>query len=178
MMPPALRPIAAAAIGVLLVLHAMTWSPSQLLWACHVASALLAVGLVADRPRLVAIGFVFHVGLGIPVFLLDVIVMESSTVTSVLLHTLPLAAGAWALWGRPLPGGVLVRAWLLYPIAMVGAYLLGDPAHNVMLVHAPYEPAAAWFPALWMSWLANAAAALTCLALGWLVVRWGWRRWE
>lgn len=177
MMPPALRPIAAAAIAVLLVLHAMAWSPSQLLWACHAASALLAVGLVAHRPRLVAVGVVFHVGLGIPAFVVDMVVIESSTVTSVLLHVVPLGAGVWALWGQPLPSGVLVRAWLLYPATMVAAYVFGDPALNVMLVHAPYEAASSWFPALWMSWLANAAAALTCLALGWLLVRWGWRRW-
>jgi hypothetical protein len=173
----ALRFAIAGAIAVLLVLHAIAWSPSQLVWACHVASLVIAIGFALDRPRWIAVGVVFHVGEGIPAYVLDAISAGDSSITSVLLHTIPVGAGLWALWGRPLPRGILVPAWLLHPGSMVVAYVLTDPALNVMLVHEPWQ-GTAWFPALWMSWIANAALSLACLTVGWLVLRLAWKRWS
>src|SRR5215211_2593059 len=151
--PAIVRLAFAVGIGVLLVLHAMARSPSQLLWACHEASLIIAIGLVLDLPRLIAVGVLFHASLGIPVYALDLIFRGETSITSVLLHTLPLAAGASVLWGRPLPHGILLPAWLIQPASMIAAYLLTDPALNVMLVHERYGPTASWFSTLWIAWL-------------------------
>src|SRR5262249_37783741 len=139
---------------------------------------VIAIGLVLDRPRMIAVGLVFHVGEGIPAYVLDAIAGGESSITSVLLHTVPVASAAWALWGRRLPRGILVRAWLVHPSAMVAAYVLADPTLNVMLVQKPWEVTASLFPALWMSWVANLTLSLMFVAAGWLVVRLAWRRWE
>lgn len=175
--PAAIRLTCAVTIGVLLVLHAMHWSPSQMLWGCHVASLLVALGLAFDLPRAIAVGVVFHLGQGIPAYILDLFLVGENSFTSVLLHTIPIGSGAWALWGRPLPRGILFPAWLIQPTCMVAAYFLTDPALNVMLVHEPYGPTAALYPALWMSWLSNMAMSFGVLLVGWLVLRLVWRRW-
>jgi len=174
---PIARIVLAIAIGVLLVLHARSWTPSQLLWACHIASAVIAIGLVLGHRWLIAVGVLFHAGQGIPAYILDLIAVGENSLTSVLLHTVPIGSGVWALWGHRLPRGILVPAWLLHPLAMVAAYFLTDPALNVMLVHKQYGPTA-WYPSLWVSWIANAAISLGCLTIGWLVLRAVWRRWE
>jgi hypothetical protein len=174
---PQIRLAIAALIGVLLVLHAMHWSPSQMLWACHVASLIVAIGLALDLPRVLAVGMLFHAGQGIPAYILDLFLVGENSITSVLLHTLPIGAAAWALWSRPLPRGILFPAWLIQPGSMIAAYVLTDPKLNVMLVHEPYGPTAALFPQLWMSWLSNLAMSLGCLLIGWLVLRLIWKRW-
>ena len=76
-----------------------------------------------------------------------------------------------------MPRGILFPAWLIQPTFMVAAYFLTDPALNVMLVHEPYGPTAALYPALWMSWLSNMAMSFCVLLIGWLVLRLVWRRW-
>jgi hypothetical protein len=161
----------AVTIVGLLVAHALTWAPTQILWACHVASFVIAIGLVADVPKLIAIGLVFHAGQGIPAWLLDLFVIGEYSVTSTLLHVVPIASCLWALWPKPLPRGILLPAWLLQPLAMVLAYFLSDPKLNVMLVHEPYGLAAAWFDAMWMSHVFNIALSLLCCSIGWLVLR-------
>jgi hypothetical protein len=174
---PTIRYALAATICALLVLHTRSWPVDQLLWACHVASFVIAVGLALGHEKLIAYGTLFHAGQGIPAYILDLIVVGENSVTSVLLHVLPIAAGLWALWGRPLPRTILLGAWLIQPMSMVLAYLFTDPALNVMLVHKPYELTEAWFPTLWMSWLGNLAMSFACLLIGWLVLRWLWRKW-
>jgi hypothetical protein len=166
--------LAAAIIG-LLILHAIP-APTQLLWACHIASAVIAFGLAFEVPFMVAIGLVFHAGEGIPAYVIDLIANGETTLRSVLLHTIPIGSAAWALWGQPFPRNVLVPAWLLHPIAMVAAYLFADPALNVMLVHEPFGSSARLFRALWLSWLANMGLAFVCITTMWAVLRWVWRR--
>ncbi len=168
----------AAAIVALLVLHARAWGASQLLWACHVASLGIAIGLVLGAPRVVAVGLLFHVGEGIPAYVIGWIADGHTTIRSFLLHTVPLASSAWALWGHRIPRGILVPAWLLHPAAMVAAYLFADPALNVMLVHQPFAPTAAVFSELWIGWIANAAIAFTCVAIARGVLALIERRWR
>jgi hypothetical protein len=177
-MTRAVRLTLAVAIGVLLVLHAIARGPSQLLWACHVASCGIAIGLVFDRPRMVAAGVLFQVGTGVPAYLLDAIVNRRTYATSVLLHTVPAVVGVWALWGRPFPRRSLVPALLIHPAAMVAAYAFADPALNVMLVEQPWDATSSVLSTLWMSWLVNIVLAMALTTAGWLVVRVVWRRWD
>jgi hypothetical protein len=164
-------------LAALLVLHTRAYPVDQLLWACHVATMILAIGLVADHRRLIGIGTVFHTGQGIPAFTLHLLFGGDRTPTSILLHIAPIAIGAWALWGRPLPRGLVVPAWILTPITMVAAYYLADPALNVMLVHEPFEMMAPVMTNRWTLWLGNIALSVGFIGTGWLVLRWLWRRW-
>ena len=172
------RCAAGSAILGVLVAHAISWSPSQLLWPCHVASFAIALGLVLDDPRWLGAGVVFHVGEGIPAYVLDLIAIGETSVTSILSHVLPIACGGWGLWGKPLPRGIVVRAWLFQPFAMVAAYFLSDPDRNVMHVHKLYGPTASLFPSLWVSWIAYLVLSLCFLSIGWLALRRVWSRWR
>jgi len=88
--PASIRLACAVAIALLLVLHANAMSMSQMLWACHIASLTLAIGLALDQPKLIAIGMVFHTGQGIPAWMLDLFVVGDYSLTSTLLHSVPL----------------------------------------------------------------------------------------
>ena len=169
--PALVRLVIAVTIGALLVAHALTWAPSQILWACHVASLVIAIGMAFDNPKLIAIGMVFHAGQGIPAWMIDLFVTGENSLTSTLLHIIPLGSSLWALWPKPLPSSILLPAWLLHPFAMVLAYLIADPKLNVMLVHEPYGPDAGMFDALWIVHVVNIALSLVCCTIGWLVLR-------
>jgi hypothetical protein len=171
------RYAAAATLGTLLVLHTRTFPIEQLLWACHVATAVIAVGLVTGRPWVIAIGTVFHAGQGIPAYSLELLAGGAIIWTSVLLHILPVTFGGLALWGTPLPRNIILPAWLLTPITMIAAYFLADPALNVMLVHEPFPMMAPVMPNRAALWLGNIALSLGFISGGWLVLRWLWRRW-
>ncbi len=168
------------AILVSLGLHAVSKGRAllpEMLWACYVASAILAAGILLRRPRLAAIGWLFEVALGLPSYLLDVAATGTTTPTSFLAHLAPASAGFLELRSSGLPRGIVLPAWLLYPVMIAVSRWATDPALNVNLAHAPWAPSAWAFPRLWMYWSFNAATALALLlGVDFLLRRWLGRR--
>jgi hypothetical protein len=166
-------------ILVLLVVHAISKSPPQMLWACHVASLAIAVGALAERPRLLAAGTLFHAGSGIPTYIIGVLATGENSVTSVLMHTVPLTVGLLELWRLGgVPRGSILPAWLLYIAAMAASYWLTEPSLNINLVHQPWPPMAGVFTQLWMSWVVNGVSSLALIAVADRLIRlwFGWLR--
>ena len=168
-----------------LALHA--WSMGRpnlphMLWSCHVASALLAIGLLLNRKTLVAAGFLFHLAIGFPAWLVEVVVSRGTfgasavtprvLATSILVHSLPLIAGAFYLRRRPIPATGLALAWLLQ-IAMVPVSRWTTPPDlNVNLAHAMWRPLAGTSVNWWLFQLVVWSATLGSL----LLVRALWNR--
>ncbi|HLM45912.1 MAG TPA: hypothetical protein VK458_18730 [Myxococcaceae bacterium] len=163
-----------------LVLHAATKGQErlpELLWLCHVASALMAVGLLASVRWLVALGFLIHVGMGMPAFLVDVACGgERPSPTSWLVHLLPLVAGVVALRHTGLPPRTWVAAWGTV-LAMLGvSILLTPPALNINLVHEAWGPTKDVLPGVWPVRIFHALEALVLLFAAERVLRHLYRR--
>jgi hypothetical protein len=148
---------------------------AEMLWACHVASLVVGVGLLTHQTWLIAVGTLFHLAVGAPAYVLDVIVLRTTTFTSVLVHTLPPVAGLWALrheatWPRWTP----IAAAALYLVLIPISRWLTDPALNVNLAFTPWPPLANLSPSPWLAWLANVAGMALLLPVfdRWL------RRWS
>jgi hypothetical protein len=100
------------ALGILvlalLAVHAVELdSLQELLYACHVATILIGVGLLAGSRALVGAGFLFHLAVGFPSWLLDALA-RSTTISSVAVHVAsrrsrpaPGASSGWACRGGP-----------------------------------------------------------------------------
>ncbi|HEY6726862.1 MAG TPA: hypothetical protein VI197_22675, partial [Polyangiaceae bacterium] len=131
---------------------------AEMLWACLVASFSIGLGILTQRTWLVAVGTLFQVAVGVPAYALDVIVLRSTTVTSVLVHMLPPVAGlvtlrrgaAWPRW-TPLAAGTLYVG--LIPVSR----WLTEPALNVNLAFRPWPPLAGLTASPWPTWLGNVA---------------------
>src|SRR4051794_9137490 len=65
----------------------------EVFWVCHVASVMMALGLLSGWHRLVCMGFLLHVGFGTVGWLLDVLATHDTTLSSVIIHGLTLVAG-------------------------------------------------------------------------------------
>jgi hypothetical protein len=143
------RPLWAAALVAALVAHALLTkrgAMTEMLWLCHVATATIALGLALARPLLVATGFVFHVGLGIELWLLDIAATGVTTPTSVVVHLLPLGAAIAVFRRVPLPRRAWLAAWTMCLVMLPISLLATDPALNVNLVWAPWKPLESMHP--------------------------------
>jgi hypothetical protein len=178
----ALLGLAAAVLGTL-ALHAAHKLEhgliGEMLWACHVASLLIATGILTRQIWLVAVGTVFHMAVGIPAYALDVIMLQQTTVTSVLVHVVPPLAGFLALraeasWPRWTPMAAVALYVALIPLSR----WLTEPSLNVNLAFAPWPPFATVSTSPWITWLGNVAWMAIVLPVfdGW-IRRWI-RRWS
>lgn len=165
----------AAALLAALAAHAVfeKWPDKlpELLWVCHVATALMAVGLLARIRLLLAVGFLFHLAVGWWAWLLDVFATGTTTVTSTAVHVLPLVIGWLALGRKPLPNRAIYAAAALYIITSVACLALTPPALNVNVVFAPWPPLASTFENIHIYRATNAATAIALLA----AARLAWR---
>lgn len=172
------RTFLAVLVFLSILLHALSKTRAtigEMLWACYVASAILAVGLLLNKPRWVAVGFLFEATLGFPAWLMDALATQSTTFTSCFGHLAPMTAGFLYLRRAPLQKGVLLPAWLLYPVMIAVSRWATPPKLNVNLAHAPWAPGKWAESPLWMHWTFNTIAALVLLFLAELLLRRIWR---
>jgi hypothetical protein len=174
--------IRALAVGILVALPLHAWTKpkdrrAEMLWTCHACALMVAAGILLGLPLLAGAGFLFHAAIGVPSQLADYAVTRKTSPTSVLVHVLPVAAGAAALAGPALPRGSVVLASAVSAAMIAVAWWLTPPALNVNLAHAPWPPLARvrflWSRPVW--WAVNLGITCAGLALGdWL---WGWAWW-
>lgn len=122
----------------------------QMLWSCYWGAAAVAAGIFFGSQRVVSTGLVFFVGLGTPAWIIGRFVQPQLDPTSVLIHTLPLAAAA--LYVRPmtsLPAYSALGAWGFYLVPLILAKIFTLPAENVNLSQSVWPPLESAVPTLW-----------------------------
>jgi hypothetical protein len=165
-------------IFAVLVLHAvLTKLPlgllPEMLYACHIATAILALGVLFQVKELVIFGFSFHLGAGMWGYFFDIVAMRTTTWTSVLVHTLPLYVGFSEVRRSGLPRWAPWVSFGYLILSMVIAYLFTPPALNINLAHRSWAPVGQWTSALWVTWLINIGfAGFLILTSDWLVRKW------
>jgi hypothetical protein len=110
---------------------------SEMLFGCHVATAILAIGLLARAPLLVGAALVFHLGIGLPSWIVYVAARKTTRPLEVLAHVLPSAAAVPATLRSGVPSGAAVVAWGGFLVLQVISYWFTPPALNVNLAHGP-----------------------------------------
>ncbi len=86
--------------------HVWRGHAEDVLWSCHVAAALVGVGLLGGWPTCVAVGVIW-LATGVPLWLFDVATGGEFSPTSVLTHVGGLAVGLVGLWRLGMPA----QAW-------------------------------------------------------------------
>jgi DMSO reductase anchor subunit len=137
--------------------------PLDMLWACHLATLLIAVACLARVYWLASIGLLFHLSLGIPAYLIDAIVTWSTTWTSILAHVFPSIVGLLIVRRYGYAKHNVAKTFLFVLLSQLLAYVATPPAQNVNLAFFVWEPVAAWFPSVWLYRLLNLLFACSLL---------------
>lgn len=138
----------------------------QLLWSCYAGSAAVALGVFLRSNLLVSSGLVFFAGLGMPAWLLGRLADNQIDPTSVLIHAVPLVAGALYVSSLPaLPKRSVAGAWLLHAIPLWAAAVFSDPAQNINLAHSVWRPLARVMPHPWEFQAVILAASFATMTL-------------
>lgn len=149
----------------------------EMLYACHVATAILALGVLFQKKELVVFGFSFHLGAGMWGYLFDLVAMRTTSWTSVLVHLTPLAVGYAEVRRSGLPRWAPWVSFAFLISMMVVAYHFTPPALNINLAHRAWAPVERFSSSLWATWLVNIGFALfLILSSDWLVRKWLARR--
>jgi hypothetical protein len=167
-----LTPSRVAALGVLAVMLMHTAFKMQcgtlpeLLWACNVASFGIVLGLWFGNLHLVGMGFLWHLCVGEPGWLYGVWYRGWPGWTSVMVHTLPTLAAAWALKRQGLPRSAPYLACGLFVLLVPVSYLLTPPEMNVNLAHQRLWFLQQRFPGVWEHRAAFTLGLLMLLLVG------------
>ena len=132
------------------------------LWMCHVANTLLGCALLFDRPKLMRLALLWII-LGIPLWLLDVWVIQTIEAVSVLSHFGGLGVGLYALAQLRMSDNPWLAAVLLYLAVQQVCRWVTEPALNVNLAHEVYEGSREWFSRYELYWLLTTVLVALCL---------------
>lgn len=111
---------------------------AEMLWVCHVTSAMLAIGLIFDTPLLIATGFLYHIAVAIPTYLLHLATGGDSSVVSFMLHALTPAFGWIACRKQVLPPAAPWLALATYLGLMLVCRFVTPESMNVNLAFKPW----------------------------------------
>lgn len=130
---------AAALVAVLAIYAAQKrrngrWG--EMLFGCHVASAILALGVLVGSRFAVASGAVFFAGVGIPAWLVRVVATRTTTALEVATHVLPIVVATPWLAEHGIPRGIGLVTWGGFLVLQLVSRAT-DPALNVNLAHGP-----------------------------------------
>jgi DMSO reductase anchor subunit len=137
--------------------------PLDMLWACHLATLLIALACLTRAYWLASIGLLFHLGMGIPAYLIDAIATWTTTWTSILAHLFPSVVGLLLVKRHGYAKHNFSRTFLFALLSQLLAYVATPPAQNVNLAFFVWEPIAAWFPSVWLYRLFNLALGCSLL---------------
>ncbi len=145
----------------------------EMLWACHIATLGIGFGALLRRYAPVAMGFLFHAGVGVLTNVLDVIANQALPPMTAASHVVPVVVGYLAVRGTVWPRWIPLATLGLCAAVLPVTYLTTDPALNINVAHTPWPPLAPWFSSVWTLWLFNVAVGAVLL-FGFDAL---WRRW-
>jgi hypothetical protein len=131
--------------------HIRQAHPENVLWACHVAAAVIGVGLLGGWPACVAVGVIWLV-VGEPLWLFDVATGSELQPTSLLTHVGGLIVGIIGLRQLGTPAHVWWKALLALAALQQLCRWVTPPDANVNVAFAIYPAMRSYFSSYWLYW--------------------------
>jgi len=153
-------------------------TPEQILWSCHISNLLLAVGMFVASPLLIRTS-AFWLILGVPPWVIDMVVSKLVTPVSIFSHLGGVAMAMVAVWYVRMKRGSWIPALIYFVVLQqITRFLIvrfvGEPTiyNNVNVAHFAYGGMKDWFAHYWTYWLANTAAvAVTLWVMDWALAK-------
>ena len=126
---------------------------SDALWACHIATLSLGVGLLSGNATAAGIGALCLV-VGAPLWLIDVSLGASLVSTSILTHAFGWAIALIYLLRRQSVPGLWWKTLFALGLLQACSRLATPPQQNVNAAFDVYPSVAPWFDSYFSYWLA------------------------
>lgn len=110
----------------------------ELLWGCHPAAILLAIGVIFRVLLLAQMGSLFHISVGILGYAIDLATTRTTTIPSLIVHILGPVTGFIQIRRGGLRPSALILAIGYYFVLVVLCRLFTPPDLNVNVVFSPY----------------------------------------
>jgi hypothetical protein len=107
----------------------------ELLWGCNVASFIIIFGLWFRLPTVVGTGFLWHISVGEPGYVLGVLQTGHTTWISVAVHSVPTVAAFLSLRRSGLSRLCPYFAFLLFVLLVPISHYLTPPRFNINMTH-------------------------------------------
>lgn len=148
-------------------------TPEQILWSCHISNLLLAIGMFLVHPLMIRIA-VFWLILGVPPWIIDMVVSRLITPVSIFSHLGGVVMALVALRQvRAVRGSW--RYSLIYFLVLqqiTRALTVPGPYTNVNVAHFAYGPWQHLFNSYWKYWVVNTAlVAVTLWLMDWALAK-------
>jgi hypothetical protein len=136
-------------VALLAYLAAYLWlvlrEPWHGFWSCHIATLSIALGLILGVRLLVQAGFLFHLAIGLPVWLIEIAVNRPAWgwkvyAGSIVAHVAPLVIGWIFSRGERMGWAPLWLAWSYQALAVFPARWFTPPELNINLAHRVWGP--------------------------------------
>jgi hypothetical protein len=151
--------------------HLYHGRPEDLLWACHLGSLLVGVGLIVDSARMVGVGFLW-LCLGDVLWLLDLAGGGELIPSSLLTHVGGLAIGLIGVRRLGIPRGSAWQAVVSFLLLQQICRWTTPEAANVNIAHGVWAGWEQTFPSYWTYEIVLVGIGLASF----LLVEMGWRR--
>ncbi len=148
-------------------------TPEQVLWSCHISNLMMAAGIIFCNPWLIRIAAFWQI-LGLPPWIIDMVVSKLVTPVSVFTHLGGCAVALIALWVVGAKRGSWFPSLVYFLILQQVTRLLTEPGPytNVNVAHFAYGGMKDWFESYWTYWLVNTAILAVALwIMDWIFAR-------
>ena len=148
-------------------------TPEQILWSCHISNLLLAIGLFTASPLFIRIA-VFWLILGLPPWVIDMVVSKLVTPVSIFSHLGGFVVAMVAIYFVRAKRGSWLPSLIYFAVLQQITRLVTVPGPytNVNVAHFAYGGMKDWFAHYWTYWLANTAVAAVVLwAMDWALAK-------
>src|SRR5262245_31812803 len=141
-------------------------TPEQILWSCHISNLMLAAGMFFAQPFLIRIS-VFWLILGLPPWILDMVVTKLITPVSIFSHLGGFVMAIIAIRQVGAKQGSWFPSLLYFLILQQITRLVTKPGpySNVNVAHFAYGPWKDLFASYWKYWVVNTALTLVILVV-------------
>jgi hypothetical protein len=137
----------------------------------------MALGVLLRARTAVAAGWLFHLSIGLPAWLVEIVVTRGTfgaahldvwlLITSTLVHLLPIAVGA--IWlrrdGFVISWGTAALAWVIYAAMIPLSRPFTPPELNINLAHGVWPALSPSFPRLWVFQVSACAVCAISVAV-------------
>ena len=141
-------------------------TPEQILWSCHISNLMLAIGMFFAQPFLIRIA-VFWLILGLPPWILDMVVTKLITPVSIFSHLGGFVIAIIAIRQVGAKQGSWFPSLIYFLVLQQITRLLTKPGPytNVNVAHFAYGPWQGLFASYWKYWVVNTALTMAILGI-------------